>query len=173
MWTLNFHEFHPFPGLSAGSVTSYESKAPLPAKFAKAWLSPCSNCLGPPKHNRVQKTQKIVTWKKKKWHPAQTTLPLLLSTTEFHYFCCSLADFLAQHSEHWNRLFCTASAITEGLYSLQNCRQFIAHIPPLDSPSLSFIQTAFAARLLWCSLYKLWPLTLSPNSDTLDPMSLY
>lgn len=119
----------------------------------------------PPKHNKVQKTQKPVIWKKKR-HPAQTTLPLLLSTTELLLLlsCC----FLAQHSEHWNRLFCTASAIMEGLCSLQTCRQFIAHIPLLDSPSLSFIQKAFAASLLWSCLYKLWPLILSPNSDTSD-----
>lgn len=46
IWTLNFHEIHPFPGLSTRSATTDEPKAPLPAKFVKAWLSPCSNYLG-------------------------------------------------------------------------------------------------------------------------------
>jgi len=81
----NFQEFHPFPQLCAGSRKTAEPEAPLPAKLAKAWLSPSSICLSPPasKAQGLQKTQKIEIWKQKR-HPAQTTLPLLLSATEFH-----------------------------------------------------------------------------------------
>lgn len=43
-----------------GSAKTNEPEGPLPAKFAKAWLSPTSNCLGPPvsKAQGSPKTQK-------------------------------------------------------------------------------------------------------------------
>lgn len=123
--TLDFQEFHPFPGFSVGSAKTDEPEAPPPAKFANACLSPSSNYLDPPvsKAQGSPEDPKNKKPEEKNRCPAQPTLPLLLSTTEFHYICSCLADFLAQHSGHCNRPFCTASAITKRPCSLQTCVQ--------------------------------------------------